>query len=48
MKGLKGLDFSNVFLASLFIEDRQCVHPECGHTLISLCVREPGLTVRWC
>lgn len=47
MKGLKGLDFSNVFLASLFIEDRQCVYPECGHTLISLCARELRLSVWW-
>lgn len=40
MEELKVLDFSNVFIASFFTDDRQCSHPNREHTLLYLCSGE--------
>lgn len=40
MEELKVLDYSNVFIASYFTDDRQCSHPNREHTLIYLCSGE--------
>ena len=36
MEQLKVLDYSNVFIASYFTDDRECAHPNAEHTLIYL------------
>ena len=36
MEELKVLDYSNVFIASYFTDDRECAHPNSEHTLIYL------------
>ena len=36
MEELKVLDYSNVFIASFFTDDRQCSHPNREHTLTIL------------
>ena len=40
MEALKVLDYSNVFIASYFTDDRQCSHPNREHTLIYICSGE--------
>ncbi|EKU91621.1 helix-turn-helix domain-containing protein [Bacteroides oleiciplenus] len=40
METLKVLDYSNVFIASYFTDDRQCSHSNREHTLIYLCSGE--------
>ncbi len=40
MEELKVLDYSNVFIASYFTDDRECAHPNSEHTLIYLCSGE--------
>ena len=40
MEELKVLDYSNVFIASYFTDDRQCSHSNREHTLIYLCSGE--------
>lgn len=40
MEELKVLDFSNVFIASFFTDDRRCSHPNREHTLLYLCSGE--------
>lgn len=37
MEELKVLDYSNVFIASYFTDDRECTHANAEHTLIYLC-----------
>lgn len=49
MEELRVLDYSNVFIASYFTDDRQCSHPNREHTLIYLCsgeleIQEKGKT----
>ncbi|MEY8685366.1 helix-turn-helix domain-containing protein [Bacteroides sp. AN502(2024)] len=44
MEQLKVLDYSNVFIASYFTEDRECAHPNAEHTLIYLVSGELEIT----
>lgn len=37
MEELKVLDLSDIFIASYFTDDRECVHVNAEHTLIYLC-----------
>lgn len=37
MENLKLLNYSNVFIACYFTDDRECTHPNAEHTLIYLC-----------
>lgn len=44
MEQLKVLDYSNVFIASYFTDDRECAHPNAEHTLIYLVSGELEIT----
>ncbi len=44
MEQLKVLDYSNVFIASYFTDDRECAHPNAEHTLIYIVSGELEIT----
>lgn len=44
MEQYKVLDYSNVFIASYFTDDRECAHPNAEHTLIYLLSGELEIT----
>ena len=44
MEDLKVLNYSNIFIASYFTNDRQCNHPNAEHTLIYICSGELEIT----
>ena len=44
MEQLKVLDYSNVFIASYFTDDKECAHPNAEHTLIYLVSGELEIT----
>lgn len=44
MEQLKVLDYSNVFIASYFTDDKECAHPNAEHTLIYIVSGELEIT----